>query len=398
MKITPPIDLQKDIAEFTDVLENNILAFWSAEMTDHNGEGFIGRIDGENNKHPDADRSVILNTRILWTFSAAWQHFRDEQYLQLAGRAFDYLLKYFYDKRHGGVYWAVDAHGKVTEPKKQIYAQAFMIYALSEYCRVSHDTRALELAVSIFSLIERYSFDRKQNGYLEAFDQEWNLLEDLRLSDKDANEKKTLNTHLHILEAYTNLFRIWPSSSLYDALKNLIQLFRDRFINDQGHFKLFFDENWNSRSDKISYGHDIEGSWLLYEAAEVLGDRALLAEIRQPVLLMADTFVQEGLRKDGGVFNDSEHGQYDGEIHWWPQAEAMVGLANAWQLTGEPHYLDLLSQVWQFTKEHIIDQENGEWFWGIDAAGQVLKNEDKAGPWKCPYHNSRALLELIKRL
>lgn len=398
MNERPVIVRREEVAEFIAVLKDNILPFWINKMPDHDGEGFIGRIDGKNWRDCSADRSLILNSRILWTFSAVYQQLPELQYKRLAKRAFDYLLKYFLDKRYGGVYWTVDAEGNVRDPKKQIYAQAFMIYALSEYYKISEDPKALETAVSIFKLIERYSLDVDRNGYLEAFDQQWNLLEDLRLSDKDANEKKTLNTHLHILEAYTNLFRIWPSKELHEALKNLIYLFKDQFIDSQGHFKLFFDEEWKSKSTKISYGHDIEGSWLLYEAAVVLGDESVIKEIKEPVLLMVDAFMKEGLSADFAVYNESEDGIYDPEFHWWPQAEAMVGLVNAWHLTGENHYLECMSRIWKFTNDQLIDWVNGEWFWGVDAEGNILKNEDKAGPWKCPYHNSRALLELINRL
>lgn len=387
-----------NLSSFSQVLKENILPFWTQKMVDDKRGGFIGQIDGEDKRHENADKSIILNTRILWSFSAVYLHLQEDQYKQLAKRSFDYLLQHFVDHEYGGVYWMLDAQGKVKDPKKQVYAQSFMIYALTEYYKITQENRALELSIALFKLIEKYSLDTQHNGYLEAFDQQWQLLEDLRLSDKDANEKKTMNTHLHVLEAYTNLYRIWKDESLHQALKNLIELFLDKFIDDKGHFKLFFDEIWESKTDKISYGHDIEGSWLLYEAAEVLDDQPLLEKVKKVSVEMADVFIDEGISPENGVYNDSENGVYEDEFHWWPQAEAMVGLVNAWQLTGNEHYLEVTAGIWEFTQKKMIDWKNGEWYWGINSKGEILKEEDKAGPWKCPYHNSRALLEVIQRL
>lgn len=387
-----------DLVDFSKVLKENILPFWTQKMVDDKNGGFIGQIDGAGKRHENADKSIILNTRILWSFSAVYQHLKEDQYKQLAKRSFDYLLQHFVDHEYGGVYWMVDAQGKVKDPKKQIYAQAFMIYALTEYYKITQEDKALELSIALFKLIEKHSLDIQHKGYLEAFDRQWQLLEDLRLSDKDANEKKTMNTHLHVLEAYTNLYRLWKHESLRQALKNLIKLFLEKFIDDHGHFKLFFDETWQSKTDKISYGHDIEGSWLLYEAAEVLGDQALLEEVKTASLKMADVFIKEGISPEHAVYNESDNGIYEEELHWWPQAEAMVGLVNAWQLTGKEHYLEVTARIWEFTKKNLIDWKTGEWHWGINTKGEILASEDKAGPWKCPYHNSRALLEVIQRL
>jgi mannobiose 2-epimerase len=288
----------------------------------------------------------------------------------------------------------VDCKGFPINTKKQIYAQAFAIYALSEYYLLSSDESSLKHAQSIFGWIEQISFDPVDNGYFEAFDRDWNLLGDLRLSEKDANEKKTMNTHLHVLEAYTNLYRCWRDDLLLRQLKNLIGLFTDKIIGRNFHFRLFFDEKWNVRSDEISYGHDIEGSWLLYEAATVSEDKELIDYTSKAAINIVNVTVQEGLDQQGGVKNEAHNAGKD----WWPQAEAMVGLVNAWQISGRKEYLDIAAKVWTFVKTHIIDHRNGEWFWGMDQFGSVNMNEDKAGPWKCPYHNGRAMLELAERL
>jgi cellobiose epimerase len=387
-------DQKKELSgELLGELRNNILPYWSNRMVDNQFGGFYGRRDGLDVLDEFADKGIILNTRILWTFSQAAKQI-SPAYLPWAERAYAYLRLYFFDKEKGGVYWMLDYSGKPVGTKKQIYAQAFAIYALSEFYLASNENESLNLAIDLFRLIEKHSFDVKYNGYLEAFDRDWNLLEDLRLSDKDANEKKTMNTHLHVLEAYINLFRCWPDAQLGQQLKNLIVVFRDRIVNKNFHFDLFFDEQWNIKSTEISYGHDIEGSWLLYEAAEVLADQMLVKELQELSIQMVDTAIKQGLDSDGGLMNEAN----DRDKHWWPQAEALVGFVNAWQLTGKDFYFHNTLKVWEFIQNKMIDRKNGEWYWRVNREGVVNFSEDKAGPWKCPYHNGRAMLELLKRL
>lgn len=379
------------------LLEENILPFWMERMVDEENGGFYGRIDGENVLHADADKGVILNTRILWTFSAAYQKVKNPEYLNVAARAFEYLTSHFLDTENGGVYWMVNAKGEVKDAKKQVYAQAFAIYALSEFYKITRDEKVLELTISLYQVTEKYSFDSKGNGYLEAFDRNWNLLSDLRLSEKDANEAKTMNTHLHVLEAYTNLYRVWPNHDLKKQLENLIVLFLEKFIHDNGHFHLFFDENWNLKSETYSYGHDIEGAWLLVEAAEALGNEEVTNKCKIAALSLTDAAL-EGMDEDGGLMNEGNiHGVEDTDKHWWPQAEALVGLISAHQISGLGKYKQFAERNWEFIHEYILD-EKGEWHWMVHKDGSINKNEDKAGPWKCPYHNGRAMLELMERL
>ena len=293
----------------------------------------------------------------------------------------------------------VNFEGSQLVTKKQVYAQAFAIYAFAEYFKASGKKESLEHAIDLFHLTETYSFDQNENGYLEAFDREWILLEDLRLSDKDANEKKTMNTHLHILEAYTSLYRVWKDAFLGKQLRNLILIFRDKIISNTKHFNLFFDEHWNVKSHEISYGHDIEGSWLLFEAAEALEDENLISEIKKLCLAMVEETLQQGFDEDGGLMNEAnDKGLIDGDKHWWPQAEALVGLVNAWQLSANDKYLEAAIRTWRFIQTKLIDKEYGEWYWRVDRSGVVNRDEDKSGPWKCPYHNGRAMLELMNRL
>jgi mannobiose 2-epimerase len=399
MFATTKIDTEALRGEFRKELVSNILPYWINAMVDNEQGGFYGRRDGYDHLESHADKGVILNTRILWTFSKAANVMDDPNFKKIADRAYHYIIRYFVDPEFRGVYWMVDYKGNPVAMKKQIYAQAFAIYALVEYFRATGRKQSLDLAVDLFHLIENYSFDKKENGYLEAFDREWNLLEDLRLSDKDANEKKTMNTHLHVLEAYTNLYRSWKDPFLAKQLKNLIIVFRDKIISKTNHFNLFFDEHWNVRSHEISFGHDIEGSWLLFEAAEVLGDKKLIDEIKEICVSMVEETLQKGTDVDGSVMNEGDvHGISDTDKHWWPQAEALVGFVNAWQLSANDKYLEAAIKNWRFIQEKLIDKERGEWHWRVSRGGVVYREEDKAGPWKCPYHNGRAMLELMMRL
>lgn len=381
------------------VLESNILPFWIDRMRDDLNGGFYGRIDGKDSIHDHTDKGVILNTRILWTFSIAYYEENNKpEYKQSADRAYKYLVDHFIDKDKGGVFWSVDYQGQIADSKKQIYALAFAIYALSEYYKITEKEEVLEHCKELFLLIEKHSLDKEYGGYLEAFNRDWVLLDDLRLSDKDQNEAKTMNTHLHILEAYTNLYMVWKDDALEKSLSSLIRLFLDRFVKDDGHFHLFFDEKWNLKSDEVSYGHDIEGGWLLHEAAVVLGDHGLINKTEVAAVNMTNAALR-GLDTDGGLmYHGNDTGAIDRDKHWWPQAEALVGLVNAYQITEDDKYLDHAREVWNFIQKHLIDEQKGEWYWSIRADGSINKDDDKAGPWKCPYHNGRAMIELVRRL
>ena len=376
----------------------DILKFWEQHALDEEHGGFVGQMDNTGQVQPGAPKGAILNARILWTFSAAYRHTKDEAHLLLARRACNYLLKNFRDEQYGGIYWALDAAGKPLNTRKQIYALAFAIYGLSEYYRATKEDTALAVSQELYRWIEKHSFDPEFGGYLEAFSREGSLLEDLRLSPKDRNDPKTMNTHLHVLEAYANLYRVWPDRQLAQQLEGLIQVFLDKIIDPEtGHMHLFFERNWKVTADLVSYGHDIEASWLLLEAAEVLGNSALMEEVKKKAVAMARASA-EGLQPDGSLYHEldrsTEH--YDTHREWWVSAEAMVGFLNAYELSGEPFFFDASLNAWEFARKHLLDKENGEWFWGVwDNYSRM--EEDKVGFWKCPYHNSRACLEVIQR-
>ncbi|MDO4215760.1 MAG: AGE family epimerase/isomerase [Bacteroidales bacterium] len=390
-------ELKKEVQE---ILESNILPFWMNRTIDAENGGFYGQIKGNNELNPTAHKGGILNARILWTFSAAYRVLQNPDYLTVATRAKDYILTHFFDKEFGGTYWELDYKGNPVDTKKQFYELGFMLYGLSEYARATGDKEALEYGIKLFETIEKYSFDPQHNGYIEACTREWNPVEDNRLSDKDANYPKSQNTHRHIIEPYTNLYRIWKDERLEKALRNLILIFTNHILNPETHhLDLFFENDWTRGGGNLeSYGHDIECSWLLHEAALVLGDPEVLKEV-EPIVQLVAKASEKGIQADHSMVHEAnlDTGVVDADRHWWVQAEAVVGFLNIYQHFGDEHALKLGTDTWEYIKTHLIDYEEGEWFWSCDPEGHVNRVDDKAGFWKCPYHNSRMCLEIIER-
>ena len=387
--------------EMQDVLTGNILPFWIDKMFDHENGGFYGRIDGHGNLHADAEKGGILNARILWTFSAAYRVLGKSEYLEMATRAKDYIIAHFIDREYGGTYWSLDYKGNPKDTKKQFYAIGFMIYGLSEYVRATSDKEALDYAIQLFECIEEHSLDVIYNGYIEACTREWGEIADMRLSDLDANYPKSQNTHLHIIEPYANLYRVWKDERLEKALRNMINIFTDKILNPEtNHLDLFFEKDWTRGAGHLeSYGHDIECSWLMHEAALVLGDAEVLKKVEEIVPLVAKAS-EKGLNPDGSMIHEAnlDTGHVDDDLHWWVQAEAVVGFYNIYQHFGDESALDKSLQCWQYIKDNLIDYEGGEWYWSRRPDGTLNLDDDKAGFWKCPYHNGRMCLEIIERI
>ena len=377
-----------------------ILDYWMKHAPDQEHGGFMGEIDNFNIPVEGASKGAILHARILWTFASSYRMQHSPAYLEYAKMAYEYFSSHFVDEELGGVYWELDAKGAVCNDRKQIYAIAFAIYGISEYYRACGDEGALELAKRLYASIEEHSFDETKNGYVEALSRDWQPMDDVRLSDKDENALKTMNTHLHILEAYANLYRVWKDEGLKKQLKNLIELFLDIIIQDDYHFGLFFDMDWNLSSHNVSPGHDIEGSWLLYEAAEVLGDEALIERLKPVVIEMARATADGGVSVDYAVLEELHvaTGERDTDRHWWPQSEGIVGFYNAYQLTDDEHFAELSCRIWEYTRSNLLDMENGEWFSRVDESGHPVIEASKVGFWKCPYHNSRACMEIMSRI
>jgi mannobiose 2-epimerase len=363
-----------------------------------------------------------LNARILWTFSKAFSVYGEEVYRQTARRAYDYIAQHFWDSEFNGVYWLVDYLGRPVESKKRIYGQAFTVYALAEYYRATGDQEALSRAVRLYEAIESAGHDVLHWGYFETYERDWTLAREQRLSVVDMDEKKSMNTHLHLLEAYANLLRCGESQKAADPktgpspegfglqgggprcvlrgrLKELIWVFLEHIIDrETHHFRMFFDEAWQSKSDHISFGHDIEGSWLLCESAEILGDEQILSEVRPEAVKMAQAVLDQAVDPDGGLLYEADpSGIIDTGKEWWPQAEAVVGFLNAYQLSGQEHFRKAAEKSWDFIEKYIVDRQHGEWFWKVSREGILSPDKFKVDQWKCPYHNSRMCFEVMAR-
>lgn len=385
--------------EVKNELEHNILTYWKDNITDTFTRGFYGRISGDETLHTDAIRGAIMNARILWTFANAYRLFRNSEDLKTATIAKNEIIDRFYDNEYGGIYWSLTHDGIPCDTKKQIYAIAFAIYGLAEFYRATGDEQSLDYAIKLFHCIEEHSNDSVHGGYFEAFNRDWSPIEDMRLSDKDANESKTMNTHLHILEAYTCLYRVWKDPIIKTRLSELIEIFISKILDQAGHLKLFFTEEWECSYDIHSYGHDIEASWLLHEAAIVLEDNDILLRVESIVPKIA-VAADEGLRSDGSMIYEKNNasGHIDSDRHWWVQAESVIGYFNLWEHFGDKKALEKSLACWKYIKENLIDKDNGEWFWSIYSDGSINRKDDKAGFWKCPYHNGRMCMEIIERL
>ena len=385
--------------EMRDVLTQNILRFWLDRMTDRENGGFYGRIDNSGVLHPEAEKGAILNARILWSFSAAYRVLGDPEYLEAATRAKDYIIDHFIDKEYGGVYWSVDYLGRPLDTKKQFYAIGFAIYGMSEYARATGDREALDYASQLFDCIEEHAFDPEHNGYIEACTREWGEIADMRLSELDANFPKSQNTHLHIIEPYANLYRCLKVPKVEAALRNIIGIFTDRILNPETHhLDLFFEMDWTRGAGHLeSYGHDIECSWLMHEAALVLGDKEVLAKV-EPIVREVAKASEKGLRPDGSMIHEAnlDTGHVDDDLHWWVQAENVVGWFNLYRYFGDETALERAGRCWDYIKSQLIDYEHGEWYWSRHADGTLNTVDDKAGFWKCPYHNSRMCLEILE--
>lgn len=392
-----PTDLRTQIQQ---ELTGNILPFWITYAVDHVNGGFYGALTNDLVVHNEVPRSAILCARILWTYSAAYRKLGDKQYLEMARWAYAYLTRVFLDSQYGGVYWTVDAAGHAVLDRKHHYAQAFAIYGLSEYYRATHVSESLAIAQALFNLLEKYAFDPRQGGYIEGSSRTWERLADMRLSDRDLDCRKSMNTLLHILEAYTNLLRVWQNDTLKQQHRALIEIFLQHIVDPgSGHFKLFFDDAWNSLLDNVSFGHDIEGSWLLFEAAQVQDEPALLARVRKTCIRIAAAVYTDGLEPDGSLpYEAGPHGLVDSDKTWWVQAEALVGFYNAFQLSGQARFARAAARSWEYIQDKLVDPAHGDWIKRLRRDGTPDHGNFKAGPWECPYHHSRACYEMLDRL
>lgn len=384
-----------------------IADWWLVNTIDREYGGFYGEVSADNLPVKNASKGIILNSRILWFFSEAALELgsvnepKAIECRQAAKRAFDYIVNYFFDAKYGGVYWELDAQGNALNTKKQVYAQAFTIYALSAYYQLTKDEQALGHALNCFELLESKTIDRKHQGYLEAFTRSWGVMDDLRLSEKDLNFPKSQNTHLHVLEAYTRLNIIHPTQAISTALRYNIELF-DKYMIDKNtyHLRMFLDNEWRDHSPGFTYGHDIEASWLIAKGLESLGDENYTRTLMPTLVKITEVTLKEGVGSHGHVRDayDFATKTHLPDIVWWVQAEALVGFLFAYSESKQQKYLTAAENIWEFIKQYQIDKKNGEWFWLSSIDKQQSTPYYKVGFWKCPYHNGRAMMEAINYL
>jgi cellobiose epimerase len=380
---------------------SSIAEWWVANATDARYGGFVGEIDARNVTRPEANRGGVLYGRILWFFSEAALFTGRDKYKQMAGYAYDYLMAHFWDHEYEGIYWEIDCHGKPAGDYKHVYAQAFAIYGLCAYYKLTGDTAALSKAMRLYKILESVAHDPDNEGYIEAFSRTWTKADDFRLSPDEPNFPRSMNAHLHILEAYTALYRVAPGEDTEFSLRRIVSYFIKYFVNAENfHLRIFLDLEWHDVSAKYSYGHEMEFSWLLWEAAEALDDKGLLSVLKPVVLNMVDNCLSEGMGERGELLDgyDLHAGKPLDSRPWWVQAEALVGFLNAYTMTGKAEYFGAFEGVWAFIKNYQLDKKKGEWHWLATPDQGKDYNAYKAGFWKCPYHNGRAMMESCKRL
>lgn len=388
--------------ELQDIVENNILNYWMTKMVDEENGGFYGRRDGNDQLIPDAPKSAILNGRILWAFSAAYRVLGKPEYLDMAQRAKDYILQHFIDKEYSGVYWTVDYQGNPLDTKKHVYAMAVILFALAEYVYATDDEEVLQQAKSLFYNMEGRTADAINSGYTEAMSRYWLPIKDQRLSNQDESTEHSLNTHLHLLEAYTCLYRVWPHKVLESRLRRLLGLLLEKMVNPEtNHIGLFFSETWQKGKETRSYGHSIEAAWMVLDAAKTLGDPILFRYVFQKIQLIAAA-ADEGLRPNGGMIymsvSEEDGFRHVEDYHWWVQAESILGHWYLYRFMDDSTAFSVMLENFRFLKDHLIDRKNGEWFWSCDGNGTVNHRDDKAGMWKDPCHNTRMCIKLLEDL
>jgi mannobiose 2-epimerase len=391
------MDWLKLQTEIKDELCNNILPYWMNHMKNPDG-GLYGNISNSNITDGHAPRGLVMTSRFLWTYSEAYRIFGKKEYLDFAIYVKDTLLKTLYDREQGGFFWSADGYDKPLDNKKVLYGQAFALYGLSTFQMIAPSDENADLCKEIFTLLETHGKDPVLGGYYEALNRDWTYSGKNNLGADDIPCEKSMNTNLHMLEAYTRYFLQSADKEVKKSLIELISIIMEKIYDPlSGHQKLYFSKDWEPIGDVESYGHDVETSWLLWEALEILENKPLQEKYRKMVLTMLDVSSDKATAPDGSLYNEKKGEHLDTVRIWWVQAEYAVSLMNGWMMTGKEKYKEKLSAIWNYIKENQIDNENGEWFWGILDNGTMV-NREKGGMWKTPYHNGRACMELIQRI
>ena len=384
------------VEEVKEHLLHTIIPFWK-NLRDNEHGGYYGWLGYDLALDKKAVKGCILNSRITWFFANAYTLLKDESLLNEAKHGFAFMKDYCFDKENGGIYWSITYDGKPEDTTKHTYNQAFCIYALSSYYEASKDEEALAMAKELFHIIEEKCTD--EVGYLEAFDREFHLIENDKLSENGVIADKTMNTLLHVFEAYTELYRVSKDAEVKKRLEWILDTIADKIYNPRLHRQeVFFDKNYNSILDLHSYGHDIETAWLLNRGVDVLGEEAYQKKMG-PIIDDLTAQVYKVAFDGHSLANECEKGVVNTHRIWWVQAETVIGFLNGYQRNPEKkEYLEAAKSEWQFIKDYVIDKREGsEWFWEVDENGKPYPDRPIVEPWKCPYHNGRMCIEVIRR-
>ena len=384
------------VEEVKEHLLHTIIPFWK-NLRDNEHGGYYGWLGYDLALDKKAVKGCILNSRITWFFANAYTLLKDESLLDEAKHGFAFMKDYCFDKENGGIYWSITYDGKPEDTTKHTYNQAFCIYALSSYYEASKDEEALAMAKELFHIIEEKCTD--EVGYLDAFDREFHLIENDKLSENGVIADKTMNTLLHVFEAYTELYRVSKDTEVKKRLEWILDTIADKIYNPKLHRQeVFFDKNYNSILDLHSYGHDIETAWLLNRGVDVLGEEAYQKKMG-PIIDDLTAQVYKVAFDGHSLANECEKGVVNTHRIWWVQAETVIGFLNGYQRNPEKkEYLEAAKSEWQFIKDYVIDKREGsEWFWEVDENGKPYPDRPIVEPWKCPYHNGRMCIEVIRR-
>lgn len=388
-------------------LTESVLPFWLAQQDKDHG-GFYGKVTIDLERDPHAPKGGVMISRFLWSFSHSYAVLQNKEYKPVADHAYTFLIDTLWDKKYGGIYWLVDSSGEPLNTIKHVYAQAFAIYGLSEYAKIAPESEALSYAKKLYDLIEEKAYNSDTKGYEEEFDQVWHQKNLTQIATNNLEVHYTTNTLLHLLEAYTNLYTVWQNDVLLERIKHLLTLFTQHICHSQGYCLQEFNQNWDSVHPGVSYGHDIETSWLVDETLEKCQITGELAnQVHEMTASLASYCFENGLDNVGWM-NSHTDSQYQDETKvWWIQAEAVIGLFHAFQQSGDHRYSEsshLLSKLIQ--QNFVDDRPRSEWYSRLDSEGNLLsvlrKNgkleENISDAWKGPYHTVRFYLEMIKRL
>lgn len=385
------------IEEIRGHLIHQIIPFWN-QLKDKENGGFYGWVDDDLQIDKKAVKGCILNSRILWFYSNASMCLHDDSLLSYAKHAYAFLREYCMDEKNGGVYWSVAYDGSVYDKTKHTYNQAFALYALSSFYDAAKDETALSYAQKIYEVIETKCKDSPGLGYFEAFTESFEPIENEKLSENGILAQKTMNTLLHVFEAYTEFYRVTKNQEVGEKLKEILDCLADSVYHPQKHrLEVFFDRNLHSLIDLHSYGHDIEAAWLMERGLEVLQDEENQKKLT-PIIRALEEEVYQRAYRNHSLLNECKNGIDKTNRIWWVQAEAMVGFLNAYQKTKDSRYQNAVVELWKFIKEFVIDKRPGsEWFWEVDETGIPNRSKPIVESWKCPYHNGRMCMEVIRR-